>query len=259
MSSSLLNQITEQRAPLPVPLWVHPEWGDRFPWLVQGTTGRGDAEEPWDLGLAGEQPVGRVLGRWRELRQAIGIDSAVHSRQVHDTEIRTHTSPAQSGLLIVEGYDGHTTDEPGVLLTVTVADCIPVFLVDAKRRVVSMLHAGWRGVAGGIVERGIPLLGSAYESHPRDLWLHCGPAICGNCYEVGPEVHRAVRPADTAPTVATPIDLRSAVAERAVTLGIPRDQVTVSAHCSRCGPVDFFSHRAGSAGRQLGVLGVRKR
>jgi YfiH family protein len=257
VTASLAHQITEQRARLPVPLWVHPEWSDRFPWLVQGTTGRGDAEEPWDFGLAGDQPVGEVLGRWRELRRVLGFDAAVHSRQVHKTEIRAQSETAQAGLLIVDGYDGHTTDQASVLLTVTVADCIPVFLVNPEPRVVSMLHAGWRGVAGGIVERGVRLLTSTYGSHTAELWLHCGPAICGACYEVGPEVHRAIRPAHTAPSGAAPIDLRAAVVDQATTLGIPSAQVTWSTHCSRCGPGGFFSHRAGSAGRQLGIVGVR--
>jgi copper oxidase (laccase) domain-containing protein len=55
----------------------------------------------------------------------------------------------------------------------------------------------------------------------------------------------------------TPIDLRAAIAERAAEAGIEPSQITLSAHCTRCGPGAFFSHRAGSPARQMGVLGVR--
>ncbi|HEX6038211.1 hypothetical protein, partial [Longimicrobium sp.] len=59
--------VAEQRMDGDVPLWVQPEWAERFPWLVQGTTGRGGGDEAFDLGLAGAQPVGRVMDRWRSV------------------------------------------------------------------------------------------------------------------------------------------------------------------------------------------------
>src|SRR5690606_24721713 len=153
---------------------------------------------------------------------------------------------------------GHLTARPGVLLAVSVADCVPVSLLDPERRSLALLHAGWRGVAGGIVERAAAEMEARYGSRSERLWLHCGPAICGACYEVGPEVHRAVHPGRAAPGAPTPIDLRAAVAERAAGLGVPGERVTISAHCTRCGPGAFFSHRAGSPARQMGLLGWRE-
>jgi YfiH family protein len=239
------------------PLWTQPEWSERFAWLVQGTTGAGSADEPFDLGLFGSQPVGSVMARWRALREATAMPVALHARQVHRGKVAWHTTrPESPGLLVTEGVDGHATDAPGLLLTVSVADCVPVSIVDETRRTVALLHAGWRGVAAGIVEHGIERLRAA-GSRTEALWLHCGPAICGRCYEVGPEVHRAVHPDRPAPAAPTPIDLRAAIAERAAEAGIEPSQITLSAHCTRCGPGAFFSHRAGSPARQMGVLGVR--
>ena len=250
--------VTEVVAAGDVPLWVHPEWAERFPWLVQGTTGRGWAEEPFDLGLAGRQQVGPALDRWRALRALAGAHAVVHARQVHRADIWTHRERGAPGVAVMDGFDGHVTALPGLLLAVGVADCVPVSVVDAERRAVALVHAGWRGTAGGIVEGAVSLLVREHGSDPARLWLHCGPAICGRCYEVGPEVHAGVRPACTPPDGPTPINLRGGIVERAAAVGLRPERMTVSAHCTRCGPGEFFSHRGGSSARQMGVLGIRE-
>jgi YfiH family protein len=249
--------VEELLAPGDVPLWRQAEWFERFPWLVQGTTGRGDATEPFDLGLFGDQPVGAAIGRWRRLRHATGMPAAVHARQVHGAEVRRHAEARFEGLLVAEGYDGHVTAAAGLLLAVSVADCVPVFLVEERSRRVALVHAGWRGVAAGIVERAVDCL--AADAPPGDarIWLHAGPAICGECYEVGPEVHRAVAPGAAPPAGPAPVDLRASIRERARERGVDDERISLSAHCTRCGPGAFFSHRAGSPARQMGVLGIR--
>lgn len=253
-----VRTVAERPLPGGVPLWVHPEWEARFPWLVQGTTGRGTEEEPFDLGLAGAQPVGRVLDRWRALLAATRMRTAVHARQIHEADLWIHRDAGSPGVLVMDGFDGHVTDRRGVLLSVGVADCVPVSVVDAETRVAALVHAGWRGAAAGIVERAVNRIVESWQSAPERLWLHCGPAICGACYEVGPEVHAAVNPHFPVPSANTPIDVRAAVAERALGLGIPPEQVSVSEHCTRCGAPDFFSHRGGSKARQMGVLGIHE-
>jgi polyphenol oxidase len=85
---------------------------------------------------------------------------------------------------------------------------------------------------------------------PRDLSAHLGPAICGSCYEVSPDVH--LRLTGRAVPRATPVDLRAIIAERVRASGVPN--VTVSPWCTRCHNDRFFSHRCGDDGRQLGVI-----
>lgn len=249
--------VTERRVEGDVPLWVHPGWERRFPWLVQGTTGRGDGGEAFDLGLSGTQAVGRVMDRWRRVLAATGMATVAHARQVHGADLWIHRERGGPGILVMEGFDGHVTDQPELLLAVSVADCVPVFVVEPGNRAVAAVHAGWRGTAGGIVERAIHRLAESWQTTPAALWVHCGPAICGECYEVGPEVHAAVNPGREVPATNTPIDVRASIAERAVGEGVPAAQITVSSHCTRCGAPDFFSHRAGSPGRQMGLLGIR--
>ncbi|HEX2208212.1 MAG TPA: polyphenol oxidase family protein, partial [Longimicrobium sp.] len=206
---------------------------------------------------SGAQPVGRALDRWRALLAATAMQTAVHARQVHAADIWIHRETGSPGILVMDGFDGHVTDRDCVLLSVGVADCAPVSIVDPEMRVLALVHAGWRGTAAGIVERAINRIVDSWQSAPERLWLHAGPAICGGCYEVGPEVHAAVNPHLPVPSTNTPIDVRAAIAERVLGLGLPAEQVSVSAHCTLCGTPDFFSHRGGSRARQMGILGLR--
>ena len=194
------------------------------------------------------------MARWRSLIGATGMQGAAHSRQAHGRLVQTH-AVAPIGLLYSDGFDGHATAAPGVALTVSVADCIPVFLVDDDARAIALLHAGWRGVAGNILEVGLAALAGLAGTRPERVWLHAGPAICGACYEVGPEVHEALglgRPSTNAN-----VDVRAALVRQAVAAGVEPERISVSAHCTKCGPGRFFSHRAGSTGRQMGVLGLK--
>jgi len=257
--------------------WIHPEWEARFPWLVQGTTGRGrgdgEGEGRWDFALFTDPPAPGARDSWEGMGEQLGFAVIVHSRQIHGRELLVHGGEAlvPGGRLGREGRermpageaclnlgpdaDGHVTDSKGILLGVTVADCVPVFLVDPGERVVGLLHAGWRGAAAGILELGIELLGDEFGSLPEDIHLHLGPAICGECYEVGSEVHIALGLPE--PDGPGPVDLRGHLASRALAAGVGEARITESAWCTLCEGSPFFSHRRGDSGRQVGFLGIR--
>ncbi len=236
------------------PGFSHPEWTRRFPWLVQGTTGRGDPRAPFDLGLFSDaSSPAAVTGSWEALRSATGFRRVVHARQVHGPAVRFHRA-GPPGLHLADPCDGHATAAPGVLLTVTVADCVPVFLVDPEHRAIALLHAGWRGAAAGVLERGIETLAERATSCASELWVHLGPAICGTCYEVGPEVFEAL--GLDVPAEPAPVDLRGALAGRAVALGVPAGNVSVSGLCTRCSGGSLFSHRGGDRARQAAYVGI---
>ncbi|HBV05229.1 MAG TPA: hypothetical protein DEF01_00710 [Gemmatimonadetes bacterium] len=237
---------------------VHPEWFEAFPWLLQGTTTRGSAgAPPFDFGLFGETSRPReARERWSTLQQRLGARGVVYSQQVHGADVCEYEehSSGISGLELVDPCDGHVTSTPGLLLAVTAADCVPVFVIDPERRAVAVLHAGWRGAAAGVIESGVKKMASAFASRAEDLRLHMGPAICGTCYEVGPEVFAALR--EPVPDRPAPIDLRHVLAEHAVRLGVSRAAVTISAHCTICTESGLFSHRKGHRERQVGYIGV---
>ena len=237
---------------------VHPEWFEAFPWLLQGTTTRGLAgAAPLDFGLfGGSTSLEEVRARWSKLQQRLGARGVVHSQQVHGAvvcEYEEHSSGI-SGLDLVDPCDGHVTSISGLLLAVTSADCVPVFVIDPERRAVGVLHAGWRGAAAGVIESGVEKMTSVFASRAEDLRLHMGPAICGTCYEVGPEVFAALQ--EPVPDCPTPIDLRHVLAARAVRLGVSSAAVTISAHCTVCTESGLFSHRKGHGERQVGYIGV---
>ena len=245
--------VPELRVQEDPPSWVHPEWANRFPWLAQGTTGRGADGESSDFAIFRDGDAGGSPELWLSWASARGFSGVVHSRQVHGALVLAHAHGPR-GLHIAEDADGHVCRTPGLLLAVTVADCVPVFLVDEKRRAVGLLHAGWRGTVRGVLEAGIRGMGRSFGTSPRELTLHLGPSICGSCYEVGPEVHRALGRAE--PPHPTPLDLRALLAARAVEVGVSGDEITRSAWCTLCDAPRFFSHRGGDPERQVGYLGI---
>ena len=247
--------MTEEIAQQDVPLYAVKEWADRFPWVFAGITHAGSGPDPFDLRLFGEPTSLRAPARWRNLLQASAFETVVHARQVHETRIVVHDQPGR-GVREAEGAaDGHATADPGVLLAVTVADCVPIYLLDPQARAVALLHGGWRGIAAGILPRGITLLGTRWGTDPGHLLLHLGPAICGTCYTVGPEVFSALG-ADV-PSQAAPVDVRGVLAQQARAAGVPPKSITISGLCTLCGDGNLFSHRGGRSERQVAVLGIR--
>jgi YfiH family protein len=238
----------------PLPIADHPGWRNRFPWLVQGATARGEGLSSADFALIGDGPASDVRQRWMSLLSSVDMERAVLGRQVHGSVVRFHREGGV-GLEVVPATDGHATRSVGVLLGVTVADCVPVTVVDPDRRTVAVLHAGWRGTAAGVLEEGVGVLVERMGSSPADLHVHLGPAICGSCYEVGPEVHEALGlPLVRGPV---PVDLRAVLARRVLNAGVAGDRVTVSEWCTLCGDSPFFSHRGGDTERFLAFAGIR--
>lgn len=234
------------------PLFGRADWREEYPWLVQGITLRhGVGGEPFDLRLDGPSPTGEVLARWDRLREPLGATTVVRFRQVHGAAVRVARAGGV-GVLFGPPGDGLLTRDPGVLLTVAVADCVPVYLLEPRSRAVGLLHAGWRGTAGGILEAGVASMWDRFGIRPEELHVHLGPAIGGDRYEVGPEVYRALGLAD--PGGPAPLDLRAHLGERARSAGVRPDRIGMSQVCvwqdSR-----FFSHRGGDEGRQVAVLG----
>lgn len=225
-----------------------PAWGERYG-LLAGVTAR-DA----DFGLASAGPTREIVDRWLGFGRAFApaFGAVVVARQCHGVGIAVHEAPG-AGWHVQDATDGHITTHPGTLLTVTVADCVPVYVAQRGGRWLGILHAGWRGVARGMVEAGIAGVAQRAGCLAADIVMHCGVSICGACYEVGPEVITAVtgRPA----TGPGQLDLRTEIARRAAGAGVV--QVTVSPWCTAHDGAAFYSHRRshGSDGRMVAYVG----
>jgi YfiH family protein len=198
------------------------------------------------FGANGPEPVTEVMGRWYALKRELGERFATAS-QVHGNTVIEHHG-GWTGWLRADDADGHASIERGTALAVTIADCVPVFVAHPSGAV-AVLHSGWRGTVARIVERGIDILGQ--NGFPaNELYVHVGPAICGDCYEVSPDVYEQLTGRKTAKP--KPVDLRELIAEHARAKGV--EHVSMTDACTRCDNERFFSHRAGDAGRQLGVI-----
>jgi polyphenol oxidase len=199
---------------------------------------------------ASDEPMRQVMARWDAIRGALaerGVPRFATAAQVHGARVLVH-EPGWEGWLRAGEADGHLAGARGTGMAVTVADCVPVFIAHPGGAT-ACLHSGWRGTAARIVERGIDAL--EHRGFPAsELRLHLGPAICGTCYEVSPDVIRQL----TGEAASSPrnVDLRALIADHARAKGVRH--ISVSPSCTRCDNDRFFSHRAGDRGRQLGVI-----
>jgi len=198
----------------------------------------------------------------RENRQrfygALGIPPArvVLCRQVHSADVRWVQTPGA-----IDQCDGLLTDVPDLYLVIGVADCYTVFLATQDRRVVAVLHAGWRGTARRIFPRALHMIQQRSGYAPSQVEVGISPGIGGCCYEVGDEV------ADRFPHTVRELrngsiylDLASALVRQAEEAGIPADQIYQAHQCTSCHPEHWFSYRRdqGITGRMWGVIATRK-
>lgn len=297
------------RAPIQSkPIILRAQHLGKLPWLVHGFSTRAGGfsraygKSDLNLGFTKDDARGSVeRNRVRFLRElgavirerrgsrrvSPSLWPLITLRQIHSDIIRRVDSIPEEPL----SGDGMITATAGLLLGIQVADCLPVILVDSRRQVVGVFHAGWRGTVKRIVEKGVGEMHRCFGSHPRDLKAAIGPGIRGCCYEVGEEVRtkfesqfaygdslfREVKESDPVRekypllflSARAPghselpkkifLDLVEANRRQLRVAGVPARSIEVSPHCTNCRPDLLFSHRAekGKTGRMMGVAGIR--
>lgn len=224
---------------------------DLGPASVVFTTRRGGCSPaPYDtlnLGFLTDDTPASVAANRGGLASQLGVEFAF-GRQVHGTDIAVATEPTDRSLGLADA-DGQATTRPGIGVIVLTADCLPIAV--SGEGAVAMIHAGWRGLAGGILERGVETLRGLGAHGPLSAAIGPGAGVC--CYEVGREVHQALG-ARADGRRARNADLKLIATERLRHAGV--DRIHDVGMCTICGDRDwFFSHRrdAGRTGRQAGV------
>jgi YfiH family protein len=279
-----------------------PGW-DKLGWLWHGfSTRKGggsraycpdDAPGELNLGFTAEDSRDTVARNRELLAEALSGNAAtplVTLRQIHSNLVvlacATDASPDHP-----RKGDGLMTDEPGLLLGIQTADCIPVLVADRKRNAVAAFHAGWRGTVARIVEAGVGRMRLEFGSRPEDLVAAIGPGIGACCYAVGEEVYssfesqfsygrelfREVYDSDPVRTKypmlfltqcapghspigpSLHLDLVEANRRQLLDAGLKPRAIKTVGGCTSCQTDLFFSHRAsrGHAGRMLSVIGIR--
>jgi YfiH family protein len=178
-------------------------------------------------------------------RRAADGSPLAWGRQVHGTRVLTVDGATTSAS--VSDADGVATAAHGLAALVLTADCLPVAL--ATPGAVAMVHAGWRGLADGVLEEGVRAVRALGGDGP--LHAAIGPGAGGCCYEVGDEV--AARFGEVGRRADRTIDLKAIAAQRLRDAGAV--EVLDVGRCTMCEPDVFFSHRAsgGLTGRQGGL------
>lgn len=212
----------------------------------------------------GDDPVA-VETNWHRLKGSLNLDGlpVVTMRQVHGDRVLTLKAPApkEAG----EG-DAMVTRDPGVLLGVLTADCVPILLVDPVTRTAAAVHAGWRGTFLGIAVTVVRLLEGRLGVRAENLMAALGPSIGGCCYEIETEIFQRIRerwgaaaePAWAGKGVRGTLDLRLLITRQLREEGLPETSVFQAGGCTACG-ADFFSYRRDRTvtGRQLSFVGWR--
>jgi polyphenol oxidase len=261
-------------------------------WLVHGfSTRSGGVSE-----LGDEKILNLSFTEWdarenvevnrRRLQDALGASefTLVAMKQIHSDAIRLfRVAPSHTC-----SGDASTTNQPGLLLAVQTADCVPILLVDPKRRAVAAIHAGWRGTLGRITEKTVGRMRLEFASRPQDLLAAVGPSIGPCCYEVGADFVpkftaqfadaaeyfdeprsgeepnplqwlNMAPPGHQPPPQPVHLDLRKANRSQLLAAGLRTQNIFESNLCTGCRAGLFFSYRKEGArsGRLLSVTGIR--
>jgi hypothetical protein len=232
--------------------WLAPAWANGRVGALMSTREGGQSSGPYasmNLGVAvGDEPDRVAANRARFA--AVCAAAPVFLRQVHGTRVvRIGTADAQA-CGPVDAADASVTTEPGVACTVQVADCLPVLFAAPGAQGVAAAHAGWRGLAAGVLEATVESLCEAAGCRPEDLEAWLGVCIGPRAFEVGPEVLEAF---DVAPTrsdsarfkVANPgkwlADLSGLASDRLFASGVRR--ISAASGCAFEDASRFFSYR----------------
>jgi polyphenol oxidase len=206
----------------------------------------GISQPPFDslnLGILTDDDPAAVNENRRRLALALGLEpeQVVFARQVHGT--RLLHQPSNESLAEA---DGHIVTELGLAPMVLAADCLPIALYGAGG--LALVHAGWRGLAGGIVEAAAEAVKASSTA--------IGPGIGPCCYEVGDEVLDAFSDLGAGIAEERMLDLPEVARRKLVQAGVGKFES--AGLCTSCEPGLFFSHRRdhGHTGRQAGIAWI---
>jgi polyphenol oxidase len=264
-----------------------------FPWLVHGFSTRLggvsqlEGQPVLNLGFMEWDTRENVTENRRLLQAALGAENLTLAplKQIHSDAIHLFSAaPAKP----CKG-DASATNRPGLLLGLQTADCVPILLVDPKKRAIAAIHAGWKGTLARIAEKAVGRMRLEFGSKPANLRAAIGPSIGACCYEVGAEFVtkfsaqfadaseyfdeprtgdepnplqwlNMAPPGHQPPPRNVHLDLPKANRAQLLAAGLRPQNIFRSGLCTACHTDFFFSHRRedGHTGRLMSVIGIRK-
>jgi YfiH family protein len=217
--------------------------------------------------------VEKLAPGWTLAAASLGahVDQVVRVKQVHGRSVRVLKKGAvtPADVIVRPEADALVSDEPGLVLAVQIADCVPALMADRRRGAVGAVHAGWRGACARIVSETVATMAHQFGTDPRDLIVAIGPSIGACCYEVGEELVDAFRGAGTRDDQlsrwfsrdkggALRLDLWAASVEQFREAGVPDDRIFVARLCTQTHQqwLDSFRAAGENAGRMAGMIKV---
>ncbi|MFY9175718.1 MAG: peptidoglycan editing factor PgeF [Peptococcia bacterium] len=247
--------------------------------VVNGFSGRkgGVSPRPYEslnLSLLTDDKPENVLENRRRFTEALGIktENLVSAKQVHGAQIvKVNVAHRGKGscdsVSAIPGTDALMTNEKGLALMAFFADCVPVLFLDPVKKAIAISHAGWKGTVARIAAKTVKAMQEAYGTEPSQLLAAIGPSV-GPChYEVDEPVIAKFKEAFpgkenqlmsyAGKAGHRQLNLWEANVLQLKEAGLKEGNITVAGLCTFCQQEEFFSHRAGMAGRQAAVLMLR--
>lgn len=213
-----------------------------------------------------------VEENYRRVAKALGIDTEnmVLSNQVHDNKIRVVTE-ADRGKGIyrksdIIGVDGLMTDKTDVALVTFYADCVPVFLFEPVKRVIALVHSGWRSTLKDISKEAVIKMKEEFDCRTEDIEAAIGPSIGQCCFEVGEEVYAEfINTFNWCEAYCKKvkdkwfIDLQSIIKTSLLMQGLEENKILNAGICTKCNNDIFFSHRGdnGKTGTLTAIMQLK--
>ena len=229
----------------------------------------GKSNEPWtslNIGnTVGDNPE-HIKNNLNRILSVLGYDvnQLAQVRQVHSSSVARMDHPNLVGSSLIPA-DGMVTKEPGILLLMRFADCVPIFLYEPSVQAVGIAHAGWKGTVLHVASEAVRMMQSEYGADPEKMVVGIGPSIGPDHYQIGQEVVQDVKrsfPDEwnkilVEDTDGVKLDLWTANEILLKRAGVRK--IEVAELCTACNLKEWFSHRGekGRTGRFAAVIGIR--
>lgn len=179
------------------------------------------------------------IGSDADIARVTGVSGVVSLRQTHGNRAVVLREVSSR----IEEADAVFTDVPDLMLTIRFADCQNAVIIVPERRVIGLVHAGWRGVQSRIMTSAYALLASEWGIRPAETSVGLGPSLCTRCAEF-------TDPEREVPELRNffsgkSIDLRGALDAEMDEIGIPQNRRERLPDCTRCHPERYFTYRGG--------------
>lgn len=232
-----------------------------YPWLVAALSQRSDGTMT-TAGVKTREPA--VVSNFTAYFQQLGLkpEHAVRCKQVHGKKVAA--VDAKNRGKSVRDTDGLVTRTQSVLLTVTVADCLPIYFCDPRRRVIGLAHAGWRSLERGVIAAMVSVFGGQFGSRNEELLVGIGPGISVCHFAIGADVGEKFREFPSALQRGDGgqlyLDLKRVAELQLQPLGVRREHIEVHPDCTACLPEKYFSYRRDKPAvvdAMVAVIGIR--